>query len=391
MADNISIKDGAGATVVLASKDVGAVQYPKRIAVDGTGAEVAVATSALQTANGVLLGAVNETAPASDTASSGLNGRLQRIAQRLTSLIAGLMSSTSLSDSSRTPVDQRDGLALSGSVTSAAVLFTQDMLGYESITVQVTSAGSSCTITYETSDDNINWLSTAGLNVAAIGTSLTVTTSTTALGLRFGNFLRYFRARVSTYGSGTVTVVGHARKTPAFNSLPAVTVSGTSTVSGVAAHDAAISGSPVRVAGRALTANYTAVASGDVADLVTTLVGAVVQKPFSIPEADWSYAAASGGEVGTADVPVKAAAAAGLRNYMTWLTAENVHASVDTEFVVKDGATVIYRGFLKALGVGPLRITFPSPLKSTAATALNIANITTGSQVYFNCGGYVAP
>lgn len=35
-----------------------------------------------------LVGAVNETAPASDTASSGLNGRLQRIAQRITSLIA---------------------------------------------------------------------------------------------------------------------------------------------------------------------------------------------------------------------------------------------------------------------------------------------------------------
>jgi hypothetical protein len=35
-----------------------------------------------------LTGALGETAPASDTASSGLNGRLQRIAQRLTSLIA---------------------------------------------------------------------------------------------------------------------------------------------------------------------------------------------------------------------------------------------------------------------------------------------------------------
>lgn len=34
------------------------------------------------------IGALTETAPASDTASSGLNGRLQRIAQRLTSLIA---------------------------------------------------------------------------------------------------------------------------------------------------------------------------------------------------------------------------------------------------------------------------------------------------------------
>lgn len=40
------------------------------------------------TENAVLWGAVDETAPASDTASSGLNGRLQRIAQRLTSLIA---------------------------------------------------------------------------------------------------------------------------------------------------------------------------------------------------------------------------------------------------------------------------------------------------------------
>lgn len=36
----------------------------------------------------VLAGAVTETAPATDTASSGLNGRLQRVAQRLTSLIA---------------------------------------------------------------------------------------------------------------------------------------------------------------------------------------------------------------------------------------------------------------------------------------------------------------
>lgn len=41
----------------------------------------------------VLVGAVTETAPASDTASSGLNGRLQRIAQRLTTLIGLLPGS----------------------------------------------------------------------------------------------------------------------------------------------------------------------------------------------------------------------------------------------------------------------------------------------------------
>jgi hypothetical protein len=52
------------------------------------GSTSAPATAANQTAEAVLLGAVNETAPATDTASSGLNGRLQRIAQRITSVIA---------------------------------------------------------------------------------------------------------------------------------------------------------------------------------------------------------------------------------------------------------------------------------------------------------------
>lgn len=61
---------------------------------DSTGAQQAtidttgLATSALQTTLNTEVGIVTETAPANDTASSGLNGRLQRIAQRLTSLMA---------------------------------------------------------------------------------------------------------------------------------------------------------------------------------------------------------------------------------------------------------------------------------------------------------------
>lgn len=60
---------------------------------DSTGAQQAtidttgLATSANQTTMITDLGGVTETAPATDTASSGLNGRLQRVAQRLTSLI----------------------------------------------------------------------------------------------------------------------------------------------------------------------------------------------------------------------------------------------------------------------------------------------------------------
>lgn len=60
-----------------------------------------------------LLGALTETAPASDTASSGLNGRLQRIAQRLTSLIAATPASLTDTQLRATPVP------ISGTVTTA--------------------------------------------------------------------------------------------------------------------------------------------------------------------------------------------------------------------------------------------------------------------------------
>lgn len=45
------------------------------------------ATHAKQDEQSILIGAVNETAPVSDTANSGLNGRLQRIAQNISNLL----------------------------------------------------------------------------------------------------------------------------------------------------------------------------------------------------------------------------------------------------------------------------------------------------------------
>lgn len=57
------------------------------------GAALSAASTPVVTAtDDVIQGALTETAPATDTASSGHNGRLQRIAQRLTSLIAQLPS-----------------------------------------------------------------------------------------------------------------------------------------------------------------------------------------------------------------------------------------------------------------------------------------------------------
>lgn len=162
-----------------------------------------------------------------------------------------------------------------------------------------------------------------------------------------------------------------------------------------AAHDAAISGSPHRIAGRAVSTNYTAVATGDTADLVSTLTGSLIVKPFTIPEGQWSYAAATGGiDNTTTAVTVKAAAAAGLRNYITSLQISHNTLGAATEFAIRDGAggTVLFRIGLNTTAMVPINIQFPCPLFGTAATLLEVVTLTavTGD-VFVNLQGYVAP
>lgn len=159
-----------------------------------------------------------------------------------------------------------------------------------------------------------------------------------------------------------------------------------------AAHDAAVSGNPVRVAGRARTSDYTSVASDDTADILTTLNGKIVTQPFAIPELSWSYAAASGGIVNTTGVTAKAAAASGIRNYVTRAQVINGHATVSTDVQIRDGAsgTVLWRGFAQAAG-GGAACDFDPPLKGTAATLIEVACGTTGTATYFNLQGYTGP
>lgn len=100
MADNVPITPGTG--VDIGADEVASVKYQRTKVVwgpDGTVNDTDVASGKmlpvqLRDSDGTdvaltgKLGGLTETAPATDTASSGLNGRLQRIAQRLTSLIA---------------------------------------------------------------------------------------------------------------------------------------------------------------------------------------------------------------------------------------------------------------------------------------------------------------
>jgi hypothetical protein len=173
--------------------------------------------------------------------------------------------------------------------------------------------------------------------------------------------------------------------------LPNVTLAaGTNTneVVGDAAHDAAIAGNPVRIGLRGMSADYTAVASGDTADALASLTGKQVVLPYAVPGASWSYASPAA-VTDTADDEAKAAGAAGVRHYITGVQVFNGHDTVGTEVVIKDGTSVLWRGWAEQTG-GGCSAKFDPPLRGTAATAVNVANITTGSSTYFNLQGYSA-
>lgn len=173
-----------------------------------------------------------------------------------------------------------------------------------------------------------------------------------------------------TVSSGTVTTV--------------TTVGTVTTLSnGQAAHDAVIAGSPHRTAGRAVTANYTAVAGGDTADFITTTVGAQVMKPYAIPEAEWSTTLAL---TAVTDVAVQTAAGAGLKRHVTWMQATNTGASA-VDVLLRDGTTTRLQVTIPA-GQSE-QFALPTSIPLTANTALNVQLSAVGT-VRFNALGYTA-
>jgi hypothetical protein len=90
MADNIKVVPSAGVTdPPVATDDIGGIHYQKIKAgwgSDGTWQETTDTDGLRLPIGGAQIGLPTETAPSTDTGASGLNGRLQRLAQRLTTL-----------------------------------------------------------------------------------------------------------------------------------------------------------------------------------------------------------------------------------------------------------------------------------------------------------------
>lgn len=218
------------------------------------------------------------------------------------------------------------------------------------------------------------------------GTSAPATTTTWTVG--FWSVEKY--ANIPVMIQGVAPQGGAAPMPVMFQSAQPISGSVTATgVAGAGAHSAAASGNPVQTGGVVATAVSTAEVAGDLCRVTMTTGGQQLVKLGGLPETDWQYAAASGGIVNTTDVAAKAAGAAGVRNYVTGCSLSNNSATA-TEFVIKDGATVIWRVHCPA-NMPNTPFTFPTPLRGTAASIINIACITTAAAVYANLQGYQAP
>jgi hypothetical protein len=136
------------------------------------------------------------------------------------------------------PVVEPDASSqLTGSCSSACLntaLFSVDTTGYRSISLQVTSPGSAA-ITYQGSNDSgpcssaTNWSGLLGYNPIGGGS---IGSSSTAIAVIFPKLFRCFRAEITAYTSGTVTIEGYllTAPVPPFGTQ-VVSVNGTASVS----------------------------------------------------------------------------------------------------------------------------------------------------------------
>jgi hypothetical protein len=363
---------------------------------------------------------VNSTA--SDVYLASIDGKIPTVGQKA----AASSSPVTLSDENVQDLYVAGQSAQTATVnnilTATSGTAATDLTGYRSGLVQVVSTGSGGTYIFEGSNDNTNFQTIPVFSQLILtGTPITaaITATSSSLGYTFPVQFRYIRLRIATTITGgsirafskfsqtswTPAILQVAQATganlnAAISSLPTlttVTTVGTVTTlaNGQTGNSSASTGSPVRAGGRVKTTNDTTLVSGDAADVATTTDNATITFPFAAPELNWQYAAAASGIVSsTAGVTMKAAAGAGLRNYITGCQVAHATLGGVTELVIRDGAsgTVIWRMTLNIVANENIDVNFGTPLKGTAATLLEVATLTsvTGG-VYVNCQGFVAP
>lgn len=286
--------------------------------------------------------------------------------------------------------------------TATCTALTIATSGAGSAGVQITGSGAGMAWTFQGSIDATNYFTIACYSPGNATAAAVTTGSANGAWYCPAAGYKYVRLNWTGLTSGTVTETlnssaGSAQppstttisgKNGSTQTTLAVDVNGDVVVVGAAANNASASGNPVAVSANATSAEATNATNGQNSQLVTDLAHKLLVLPYANPENFVS--GVTGAMTGTTSTSLIAAPASGLRNYITQLTCSNSHATVGTFVNVQDGSggTTIYTVPAAAV-YGGAAITFPAPLRQpTTATAIYVADVTTGANVICAASGY---
>jgi len=299
-----------------------------------------------------------------------------------------------------------DGTTVTGSRQGASVgpVVLVDTAGYGSIVLQLAGTFTG-TISFQASNDRTTWTSVAGWSVS--GAATPVTTATAVGQWVFPAAGRYFRAQITTAGTGVPLGIVVLRNFSAWapQSTPAVTATNLSTniaqiggtspvtagvagmfaVGGNIAEDTAATSNPLICGGVARTAlPASTLASGDAIRQTFSVSGQLITKLNASGDLDFYVNATVTTNTQTA---LRAAQTSPIRQNVTKLTFQNTNATATT-LTIQDGSTTLITFSVPASMTLPVQLDFPTPLRGTAATALNYIAGTTGANILLNVTGF---
>jgi hypothetical protein len=292
-----------------------------------------------------------------------------------------------------------DGVVVQGSRNGAqaGTIVQLETTGYGTVVLQLAGTFTG-TVTFQVSNDGSTYVSAVAWPVA--GAAVPVTTATAAGQWLIAASGRFFRAQLTTAGSGFPLAIAVLKNfSTAFpTNIPsqnmaqvagtaAVTagVSGMLAVGGNIAEDTAATSNPLICGGIARTAlPASTIISGDAIRQTFSVSGQLITKENAPGDLDFYVNATVTTNTQTA---IRAAQASPIRQNVTGLTFQNTNATATT-LTIQDGSTTLITFSVPASMTLPVQLDFPTPLRGTAATALNYIAGTTGASVLLNVTGF---
>lgn len=290
--------------------------------------------------------------------------------------------------------------------SSVGTIVQLETTGYNSVSLQLfAQVAFTATITFQVSNDGTTWAAVAAW--ATAGGASPVTSATGAGHWVIPAMGRFFRAQVTAFTSGVIGCITTLKSqnswfpatSPSIAANSSVNVAqfagtapvtagvaGMLAVGGNIAEDTAATSNPLICGGVVRTAlPASTVIAGDAIRQTFSASGQLVTKENAPGDLDFYLNAT----VTTAtQTQLRAAQAAGIRTNVTAITYQNTNATATTLTIQDGAATTLITFSVPASMTEPRQLVFPTPLRGTAATALNYTAGTAGASVLLNVTGF---